>query len=209
MCKGKQLSINCKTVSSSQVLWNERHNGGPNWIFIANLILAEGKTLSENPSFFLKRQKEEAVNIFLRNHGQSITNNFMCDASICRKKYWPPTKIKRASSRVPPPQRYTRRHVFFHTNELVTKAKKETRQFTWTWRRMFLLQSLYPLNWLLVCFHSVSFSLLVYLLWVLPQKESAVLYPIYTPFPICSCTEDTAGAFKTPQIGPFTSISLT
>ena len=45
--------------------------------------------------------------------------------------------------------------------------------------------------------------------WVLPQKESAFLYPIYTPFPICSCTEDTAGAFKTPQIGPFTSISLT
>ena len=28
---------------------------------------------------------------------------------------------------------------------------------------MFVLQSLYPLNWLLLCFHSVSFSLLVYL----------------------------------------------
>ena len=50
---------------------------------------------------------------------------------------------------------------------------------------------------------------LVYLRWVLPQKESAFLYPIYTPFPICSCTEDTAGAFNTPQIGSFTSISLT
>ena len=43
---------------------------------------------------------------------QSTTNNFMCDASICPKKYWPPTQIKRASSRVPPPQRYARRHVF-------------------------------------------------------------------------------------------------
>ena len=95
-----------------------------------------------------------------------------------------------------------------HTNELMTKDEKETRGFTWTWRWMFLLQSLYPLNWLLVYFHSVSFSLLVYLRWVLPQKESAFLYPIYTPFPICSCTEDTAGAFKTPQIGPFNSLQF-
>ena len=43
---------------------------------------------------------------------QSTTNNFMCDASICRKKYRPPTQIKRASLRVPPTQRYARRHVF-------------------------------------------------------------------------------------------------
>ena len=50
-----------------------------------------------------------------------------------------------------------------HTNELMTRDKKETRGFAWTGRWMFVLQSLYPLNWLLLCFHSISFSLLVYL----------------------------------------------
>ena len=170
----------------------------------------KGKHRLKTPPFSLKGKRRRLSIFFSEITTQSTTNNFMCDASICRKKYWPPTQIKRASSRVPPPQRYTRRHVSAsHTNELMTRDKKETRGFAWTGRWMFLLQSLYPLNWLLLCFHSVSFSLLVYLRWVLQQKESTFLYPIYTPFPICSCTEDTAGAFNSPQIGSFTSISLT
>ena len=96
-----------------------------------------------------------------------------------------------------------------HTNELVTKAKKKTRRFSWTWRWMFLIQSLYPLNWLLVCFLSVSFSLLLYLRWVFTAKRKRLFIPhLYTSFTICSRTEDTAGAFKTPQICPFNSLQF-
>ena len=40
-------------------------------------------------------------------------------------------------------------------------------------------------------------------------KRKRLFIPhLYTPFPICSCTEDTAGAFKTPQIGPFNSLQF-
>ena len=199
-----------QSVSSSWFLRNERHNVGPNCIFIANLISVEGKTPSENPSFFLKRQKGGGYQYFSLKSRPKEQQTISCVMlPFAGRNIGLPRKLKGP------------RHVFHlhngirgvtcssHTNELMTRDKKETRGFAWTWRWMFLLQSLYPLNWLLVCFHSVSFSLLVYLRWVIPQKESAYLYPIYTPFPICSCTEDTAGAFNAPQIGPFTSISLT
>ena len=158
LCKGKQLSINCK-----QLAWvNFFRMSVTMLVQIAFLLLIwsqqKGKHRPKTPPFSLKG-KRRRLSIFFSEITTKVQQTISCVMlPLAGRNIGLPRKLKGP------------RHVFLlhngirgvtcssHTNELMTRDKKETRGFAWTGRWMFLLQSLYLLNWLLLCFHSVSFS---------------------------------------------------
>lgn len=163
LCKGKQLSINCKQLA--QVNFFGMSVTMLVQIAFLSLIWSQqkGKHRPKTPPFSLKG-KRRRLSVFFLEITAKVQQTISCVMlPFAGRNIGLPRKLKGP------------RHVFHlhngirgvtcssHTNELMTKDKKETRGFAWTRRWIFLLQSLYPLNWLLVCFDSVSYSLLVYI----------------------------------------------
>ena len=130
-----------QTVSSSWFLWNERHNVGPNCIFIANLISAEGKTPSENPSFSLKG-KRRRLSIYFIEITAKVQQTISCVMlPFAGRNIGLPRQLKGPCHVLHLHNCIRGVTCSSHTNELMTRDKKKTRRFSWTWRWMFLIQS--------------------------------------------------------------------